>query len=623
MNFLSNLKISMKLLLLTAIPTLALLTFAIISVSEKMSVAKSMTTVEGMARISARMTAMVHEMQKERGMTAGFLASGGKTFSSQIGEQRRTVDEKISALKAIFDGTDKDTLDHHFVKIVSGAISNLDQLDDIRRRVSALDINTGDAIGYYTKSNAVFLDAVVEMYEESVTAEAAAMMLAYGNFLLAKERAGIERAVMASVFAQDKFKGGQFKRLVELVKEQDVFISIFLRIAPEAHSDFYKETMRDSVVGETEQMRQTAFAKADTGGFGISSQDWFSKQTAKINLLKKVEDYLSHEVVKFAEETAAGAAWGQTAYIVASLVVLAVVVIGFILIGNGIRNPLQEMVTVASKLARGELDVEKTEVHKDETGQALAAMYGMVDKLTEIITGIISSANNMNNASQQVSSSAQSLSQSSSEQAASVEETAASLEEMNASISQNSENSRATAAIATEVAKQANEGGKAVEQTVVAMRDIAEQITLIEDIAYKTNLLALNAAIEAARAGEHGKGFAVVADEVRKLAERSQTSAAEITEMAEKNVKIAESAGKLITEVVPKIQQTADLVEEINAASSEQASNVEQVNRAMDQVDKAAQQSAASAEELASTAEEMSAQTDELKTTVGYFRLAQ
>jgi methyl-accepting chemotaxis protein len=428
---------------------------------------------------------------------------------------------------------------------------------------------------------------------------------------------------MAAVFAQDKFKGGQFKKLVELVQDQEVYINMFEHLAPKALSDFYKDTMRDGVVGETEQMRKVAFEKSTSGGFGIRSQDWFAKQTAKINLLKKVEDYLSEEMVKFAEHASSTANWAQSAYIIASLLVLALVVSGFILIGNGIRLPLQEMVGVATELSGGNLDIEKKTVHKDETGQALGAMYSMVDKLTEIITGIIESANSMANASEQVSASAQSLSQSSSEQAASVEETAASLEEMNASIEQNSENARATAGIATEVAKQANEGGQAVEGTVAAMRDIADKITLIEDIAYKTNLLALNAAIEAARAGEHGKGFAVVADEVRKLAERSQTSAAEITEMSVKNVKIAEQAGKLINDVVPKIQQTADLVEEINAASNEQASNVQQVNKAMDQVDQTAQQSAASSEELASTAEEMSAQTEELKATVGYFRLAQ
>jgi len=623
MNFLANLKISHKLLLLTAIPTLALVIFAAIAVTDKMSVRGKMEHVETMSNISARASALVHEIQKERGMTAGFLASGGKSFAGQIGGQRSNVDNKLAELQEYIKSVDMDELDKGFVSGLNKGLSMIGEIGDKRQRISSLNIKMSDAIGYYTKVNGTFLHIVTKMVAGSVSANAASLVTAYSSFLESKERAGIERAVMAAVFAQDQFKGGQFKKFVELVEDQKVYTDMFMRLAPQAMKSFYKDTMNDSAVAETQQMRNTAFQKSSRGEFGIPPQDWFGKQTAKINLLKKVEDYLSAEVAAYAQKRVSEASWAETAYIIASLFVMGLVIAGYVLIGNGIRVPLQEMVGVATELSQGNLAIEKKTLHKDETGQALGAMYNMVDKLTEIITGIITAADSMNNASEQVSASAQSLSQTSSEQAASVEETAASLEEMNASIEQNSENARATSGIATEVAKQANEGGGAVEQTVVAMRDISEKITLIEDIAYKTNLLALNAAIEAARAGEHGKGFAVVADEVRKLAERSQASAAEITEMSLKNVKIAEEAGTLITEVVPKIQQTADLVEEINAASNEQASNVGQVNKAMEQVDQSAQQSAASSEELASTAEEMSAQTEELKDTVGFFRLAQ
>lgn len=622
MKFLSNLKISNKLILLTSIPAIALIIFATIAVADKWSISSQMHHVEEMSTIAVKVSALVHESQKERGMTAGFLASKGKNFSGQIGGQRDQVDKRLTELQAYIDSIDLSALDDGFVRDLNTALSMTNDIKNIRSRVSALDIRPADAIGYYTKLNGAFLHIITDIVKHAVTAEESSLVAAYYNFLEAKERAGIERAVLATVFTQDKFRGVQYKKLIQLIQAQNVYTDMFMRLAPSDIKAFYKETMSSSVVAETQAMRDTALNKSSTGEFGVRTEDWFAKQTAKINLLKKVDNYLSDKVLAFAGHAASEANWAKVFYITASIIVLMMVVIGFFLIANGIRNPLLEMVSVAEKLSEGDLTIEKKQVHRDETGQALAAMYTMVDKLTNIITNIISAADNMNNASQQVSASAQSLSQSSSEQAASVEETAASLEEMNASISQNSENSRATAGIATEVAKQAAEGGSAVEQTVGAMRDIAEQITLIEDIAYKTNLLALNAAIEAARAGEHGKGFAVVADEVRKLAERSQSSAADITEMSEKNVKIAEGAGKLITEVVPKIQQTADLVEEINAASNEQASNVDQVNQAMDQVDKTAQQSAASSEELASTAEEMSAQTEELKQTVGYFKLA-
>ncbi|MDH5547250.1 MAG: methyl-accepting chemotaxis protein [Gammaproteobacteria bacterium] len=622
MKFISNLKIAQKLLLLTAIPALSLMIFATIAVLERIEVSSSMAAVETMTRISSRIGALVHELQKERGMTAGFLGSDGKSFADKIEGQQRAADEKHSALLTYMGTIDLAALDPHFVSEIKEGLDLFEQRELVRARVSELRIPTAEAIAFYTKLNSVFLLAVSEMYEEAVTAELTAQVTAYADFLKAKERAGVERAILAAVFAQDRFEKGQFRRLVEVIQDQKVYLDMFRHLATQQQVAVYDRTLSGDVINQTRKMVETAFDKADSGGFGVSSQDWFRLQTEKIALLKKVEDYLTQDVESFAEHESQNAAAAVSAYIIASVLVLALVVTGFVVIGNSIRQPLRDMVNIAEQLADGELQIERKAFGRDETGAAMGAMYRMVDKLTDIINSIVSAAENMANASSQVSDSAQSLSQASSEQGASVEETSASLEEMNASIMQNTDNAQATSSIALEVAQQAQQGGESVQETVTAMRAISEKITLIEDIAYKTNLLALNAAIEAARAGEHGKGFAVVADEVRKLAERSQEAAGQITAMASRNVTISERAGKLIAEVVPKVQQTANLIEEINAASSEQASNVSQVKLAMDQVDKTAQQSAASSEELASTSEEMLSQTEELRHIVSFFKLA-
>jgi methyl-accepting chemotaxis protein len=170
--------------------------------------------------------------------------------------------------------------------------------------------------------------------------------------------------------------------------------------------------------------------------------------------------------------------------------------------------------------------------------------------------------------------------------------------------------------------KDAEESGRTVKETVTAMRQIAEKVSIIEEIAYQTNLLALNAAIEAARAGEHGRGFAVVATEVRKLAERSQSAAKEISGLAAFSVAVAERSGRLLDQLVPGIRKTADLVQEVAAASSEQSSGVGQINKAMSRVDQVTQRNASAAEELASTAEEMASQAEALQQLVSYFRLA-
>src|SRR5258707_858952 len=242
-------------------------------------------------------------------------------------------------------------------------------------------------------------------------------------------------------------------------------------------------------------------------------------------------------------------------------------------------------------------------------------------KLGQVVGEVRASAESLSSASEEVSATSQSMNQASSEQAASVEEPSASVEQMTASITQNGENAKVTDGMAVQAAKQAGEGGVAVEQTVAAMKDIAKKISIIDDIAYQTNLLALNAAIEAARAGEHGKGFAVVAGEVRKLAERSQVAAQEIGEMAGTSVAVAEKAGKLLGEMVPAIKKTSDLVQEIAAASQEQSSSVGQINTSMTQLNQVTQQNASSSEELAATAEEMSSQAQNLQQLVAFFKV--
>ncbi|WP_337841575.1 methyl-accepting chemotaxis protein [Rheinheimera sp.] len=277
---------------------------------------------------------------------------------------------------------------------------------------------------------------------------------------------------------------------------------------------------------------------------------------------------------------------------------------------------------VITKVAAGDLTVNVQLAEGDQSSM-LFAISQMVQKLSEIISEVRSSTDTLSSAAEQMNATAQSLSQSSSEQAASIEETSAAMEEMTASITQNNENSKITEGIASKSANQAISGGKAVSETVAAMRQIAQKIGIIDDIAYQTNLLALNAAIEAGRAGEHGRGFAVVAAEVRKLAARSQTAAKEIGEVATSSVTLAEQAGSLLTEIVPSIQRTAELVQEISAASNEQSVGAGEINDAILQITQATQQNAAASEELSSTSEELTQQAVQLQQLMEFFSITQ
>ncbi len=303
---------------------------------------------------------------------------------------------------------------------------------------------------------------------------------------------------------------------------------------------------------------------------------------------------------------------------------IAAVVLGVLMavfITRGIVTPIKKGIRIVQTVSAGDLSIDVDVRQKDEVGQLADAMQNMIDRLRQITGEIKEAAVNVTSGSEAMSSSSQQMSQGATEQAASAEEVSSSMEEMASNIRQNADNAAQTEKIAQKAAQDAQQGGTAVHKTVAAMKEIAEKINIIEEIARNTNLLALNAAIEAARAGEHGKGFAVVASEVRKLAERSQRAAAEIGELSVTSVEVAEQAGKLLEELVPNIERTAELVQEISAASAEQNSGAEQINKAIMQLDQVIQSNASASEEMASMAEELSSQADSMNNTIAFFKL--
>ena len=331
----------------------------------------------------------------------------------------------------------------------------------------------------------------------------------------------------------------------------------------------------------------------------------------------------SDAVQRSIKDSADAYARARRAALMIFIVTLFLAAGGAYFVTRSITRPIQQAVHYAQAIAGGDLTGAIQVGDESETGKLLQSMQEMSAKLSAIICDVREGSSAVASAAAQVSASSQSLSQGTSEQAASVEETSASLEQMNASITQNAENSRKVEQVAEKGSHSAGESGEAVQETVVAMKQIAAKISVIEEIAYQTNLLALNAAIEAARAGDQGRGFAVVAVEVRKLAERSQQAAKEISDLASNSVAVAERSGQLLADLVPAIRKTAELVQEVTAASAEQSSGVTQINRAMAQVDTVTQRNASSAEELSSTAEELAAQSEQLQQLMTFFRVTE
>jgi len=284
---------------------------------------------------------------------------------------------------------------------------------------------------------------------------------------------------------------------------------------------------------------------------------------------------------------------------------------------NAMIASMSELTSAADEIANGNLTVDLRE--RSPQDKLIQALISMVAGLTRTVSEIRSIAGEVSAASQSISTASVEVSKGASSQAAAAEQASSSMEQMVSNIKQNADNAQQTDKIANKSAKDAQESGKSVLEAVSAMKEIANRISIIEEIARQTNLLALNAAIEAARAGEHGKGFAVVAAEVRKLAERSQKAAAEINQLSANTLKVSEKSGEMLDKLVPDIQRTAELVQEITAASKEQDTGAEQINKALQQLERVIQQNASASEEMASTTEELTGQSDQLVSALSFF----
>jgi len=285
---------------------------------------------------------------------------------------------------------------------------------------------------------------------------------------------------------------------------------------------------------------------------------------------------------------------------------------------NTLGGEPTEVAQILNKISNGDLSID---IDKKDAKGLYASVQTMVKKLKEIVTEIRQGADTITIVSREMNQSAQSISEGANSQAASTEEVSVSMEQMLANIEQNTGNSKQTEKMAVNTLKEVEKGKDSVVETVSSMKNIADKITIINEIARRTDILALNAAVEAARAGEVGKGFAVVAAEVRKLAERSQVAAVEIDTLSKSNVTIAENASDLFNELVPNIQKTTQLVQEINAASLEQNSASKQINSAIQELNLVMQQNVSNSDELATTSEELSSQASSLKSMISFFKL--
>ncbi|OWT74562.1 MULTISPECIES: methyl-accepting chemotaxis protein [unclassified Achromobacter] len=318
--------------------------------------------------------------------------------------------------------------------------------------------------------------------------------------------------------------------------------------------------------------------------------------------------------------------------------VFVVLLIGglFLIFTRTVFNPLREAGQLCNRIAEGDLTNRIDVNASTEIGQLRRALKHMQDSLSRTVATVRQSVNEIHGGAREISAGNHDLSSRTEEQAASLEETAASMEELSSTVRQNADNARQANQMAVDASDVARRGGAAVGQVVDTMRDISESsrriaeiVSVIDGIAFQTNILALNAAVEAARAGEQGKGFAVVASEVRSLAQRSGQAAKEIKALIDDSShKVSmgsnqvEHAGATMEEIVGSVRRVSDIVGEISAASEEQSGGIQQVNQAVTQMDSTTQQNAALVEQAAAAANSLEDQARRLQDAVAVFKLA-
>jgi methyl-accepting chemotaxis protein len=304
-------------------------------------------------------------------------------------------------------------------------------------------------------------------------------------------------------------------------------------------------------------------------------------------------------------------------------------------ISRSISKPLQVASQVADRVAGGDLTVDIASTSKDETGQLMHALKVMNDGLLKVVQQIRQGSDTINTAAGEIAAGNMDLSSRTEEQASSLEETASAMEELTSTVKQNADNAKQANQLAASASQIAISGGHVVDKVVHTMNDINESskkivdiITVIDGIAFQTNILALNAAVEAARAGEQGRGFAVVASEVRSLAQRSASAAKEIKELIDDSVskvgtgsKLVEEAGTTMHDVVESIRRVTDIVAEISAASQEQSTGIEEINRAITQMDETTQQNAALVEQATAATQSLQIQANQLGVAVNSFKI--
>ncbi len=663
MRVISNLKVKTKLMLMTLLPLAALLFFLFDELSLRLHTQQQMHDITVLVKVARQNGLLAHELQKERGMSAGYLGSKGTAFADKLPQQRGLSDGQIQQWQGLLATIS--TTEYPLVNDALGrARNNIARLADIRSQVTNQQIELADTLKFYTGTirELLAISALASRYTSD--GEISRDLQAYYNFLQGKERAGIERAVLSNAFGADRFAKGLYPRFIRLETEQAAFLNTFEAFSTEQSLTGYRAFRSSKEEQAVADYRAIAHEKADSGGFGQQATEWFAASTARINLLKGIEDSLETDLLAAAEakhDAAQAGVWGTLLLgVVILIVTLSVTWMVSMVLYQQIDALSRNIRSVTDRL---DLTIRLPVLANDELGKVCQAMNELLVKMETTVGQFLNNTTEMNLIAMQ---NQMTISLSVKGMKAQQDETASAstaVNELEQATQEIASSIQTVADRAEEANKIASEGGDVVARSLKNINSLNGSMTqaaaviqdlhkssdaiggvleVIKTIAEQTNLLALNSAIEAARAGEQGRGFAVVADEVRALAQKTQESTEEISRIVGKfqqdsqraftaveasqtsAAETVELAGTLSTElgrIQTSVRSIQDMTDQVASAAEEQVATNRELTKGVVSIHKLSESTAATGEFMSKTSVQQRQLAERLLEAAQQFRI--